>query len=156
MMENINKNLQSNEDFTSTLSDPTQYVFLVFAISYLQFPSWGKNTCLAWLEASFPTWEALVSEFLSLGHGDYLREGLSTKRSVGTKETVIQNFCLSYGDQSSCMGLKKWRSEDREQTYHGYTVSAMDQTVSAALRICSNIPIKIFNTEVLMLLINIC
>lgn len=29
-MENINKNLQSNEDFTSTLSDPT--LFIVLAI----------------------------------------------------------------------------------------------------------------------------
>lgn len=53
------------------------------------------------------------------------------------------------------MGLKKQRNEDREQTYHGYTVSAQDQTVSAALRICSNIPINIFNTEVLLFL-NIC
>lgn len=31
-MENINKDLQSNEDFTATWSDPILWVFTMFAI----------------------------------------------------------------------------------------------------------------------------
>lgn len=47
MMENINKDLPSNEDFTSAFSDPTLWVFIVFANQDLQSPSCGKSTCLA-------------------------------------------------------------------------------------------------------------
>lgn len=109
-------------------------------------PPCGKSTSLA----SIPIWEAVVREFLSLGHGDYFWD-TTPVRSAGTKETLIQNFELLVTSHLVStwglrMGMTKQRNKKRK-TDPCYTIWVLNQTVSAALTICQTFQWKLYNTE---------